>query len=205
MTCSLKEISQRMDIRIILFFCSFVYFLVSIVALPVVPDKNAEQTVDHKEEEKIDKEIDDLVVFWRSVLSFNAFLSYVLCFRVSNTDDIFNKWSKRSRRTKTSPESSRMCLRMRSKWVHWPLNDFDWPLNEWQNGAIARELDFVNHNVRNQLDELKRIEMDRLRALAKRDKQMQDGQGEDTDGRRWRTLGADSSALSLGLTNISWD
>ena len=65
---------------------------------------------------------------------------------------------------------------------------------------IAKELDFVNHNVRNKLDELKRIEMDRLRQLAKKERQLQ--QGMDSDGRRWRTLGADSSALNIG-TNTS--
>ena len=35
-----------------------------------------------------------------------------------------------------------------------------------QNGKIAKELEFVNHNVRSKLDELKRQELERLRHLA---------------------------------------
>lgn len=37
-----------------------------------------------------------------------------------------------------------------------------------QSGKIAQELEYVNHNVRSQLDELKRIELQRLRELATR-------------------------------------
>lgn len=36
-----------------------------------------------------------------------------------------------------------------------------------QSGKIAEELDFVAHNVRTKLDELKRVELDRLRKLAR--------------------------------------
>lgn len=36
-----------------------------------------------------------------------------------------------------------------------------------QSGKIAEELDFVNHHVRSQLDELKRQELERLRQLNK--------------------------------------
>lgn len=38
-------------------------------------------------------------------------------------------------------------------------------LDDIRSGNVAHELQFVNHDVRNQLDELKRIEMDRLRKL----------------------------------------
>lgn len=43
-----------------------------------------------------------------------------------------------------------------------------------KSGAIASELNFVNHNVRTKLDELKRIEMDRLRRLAKQEHDLQE-------------------------------
>lgn len=36
----------------------------------------------------------------------------------------------------------------------------------FQSGKIARELHFVDHNVRTKLDELKRRELERLRHLA---------------------------------------
>ncbi|XP_054163759.1 LOW QUALITY PROTEIN: nucleobindin-2-like [Oppia nitens] len=69
---------------------------------------------------------------------------------------------------------------------------------EIKSGAVARELDFVAHHVRNRLDELKRVEMDRLRALTKKEAQA----GEDESGRRWRTLGADSAAIGKRKTEI---
>lgn len=72
-----------------------------------------------------------------------------------------------------------------------------------KSGAIANELHFVDHNVRSKLDELKRLEMDRLRKLTKKEHDLlerQDhhqqakngGKNEDTfeDGRRWRSLNA---------------
>ena len=51
-------------------------------------------------------------------------------------------------------------------------------------------------DVRNRLDELKRIELDRLRKLAMREHQLEvemareqhGGDGNDLDGRRWRTV-----------------
>lgn len=42
------------------------------------------------------------------------------------------------------------------------------PENDIRSGKIALELEYVNHNVRSQLDELKRIELQRLRELATR-------------------------------------
>lgn len=36
----------------------------------------------------------------------------------------------------------------------------------FQSGKIAEQLDFVNHNIRTKLDEIKRRELDRLRHLA---------------------------------------
>jgi len=39
-------------------------------------------------------------------------------------------------------------------------------LYTFQTGKIASELEFVNHNVRSKLDELKRQELERLRHLA---------------------------------------
>lgn len=61
-----------------------------------------------------------------------------------------------------------------------------------KSGVIARELNFVSHNVRNKLDELKRIEIDRLRQLAKKERALEDQGTLDDSGRRWRTLGGDS-------------
>ncbi|XP_055941064.1 nucleobindin-2-like isoform X2 [Argiope bruennichi] len=66
-----------------------------------------------------------------------------------------------------------------------------------RSGHIAKELEFVKHNVRSKLDELKRIEVDRLRKLIQ--EQMERTQlglyrDEDghllnsPDGRRWRTI-----------------
>ena len=37
-----------------------------------------------------------------------------------------------------------------------------------RDGSIASELNFVNHNVRNKLDEIKRQEVERLRHIAKK-------------------------------------
>ncbi|XP_054275042.1 nucleobindin-2 isoform X2 [Macrosteles quadrilineatus] len=42
-----------------------------------------------------------------------------------------------------------------------------------QSGDIAHELDFVSHNVRTKLDELKRIELDRLRKLARQEYELE--------------------------------
>lgn len=43
-------------------------------------------------------------------------------------------------------------------------------------GKIAQELEYVNHQVRSKLDELKRTELDRLRELAKRQYELSEGQ-----------------------------
>nr|CAG4642711.1 EOG090X0B17 [Evadne anonyx] len=52
-----------------------------------------------------------------------------------------------------------------------------------RNGKVAKELEFVNHHVRNKLDELKRQEMERLRHLAVRDYENSKGSGIPHDGR----------------------
>ena len=52
-----------------------------------------------------------------------------------------------------------------------------------QNGKVAKELEFVNHHVRNRLDELKRQEMERLRHLAVREYENSKGLGIPHDGR----------------------
>lgn len=56
-----------------------------------------------------------------------------------------------------------------------------------RSGAIAKELHFVNHNIRTKLDELKRMEMDRLKKLLKQERDLKEF---GSDGRRWRTLGS---------------
>jgi nucleobindin len=45
-----------------------------------------------------------------------------------------------------------------------------------QTGKIASELEFVNHNVRSKLDELKRQEMERLRHLAVKEYEIKQAQ-----------------------------
>ena len=64
-----------------------------------------------------------------------------------------------------------------------------------KSGLIAQELNFVNHKIRTKLDELKRIEIDRLRKLAKKEHDLKElGQGSySEDGRRWRTVGGSSN------------
>lgn len=44
-----------------------------------------------------------------------------------------------------------------------------------QTGKIAHELEFVNHQVRTKLDELKRQELERLRHLAIKEYQLENG------------------------------
>lgn len=57
---------------------------------------------------------------------------------------------------------------------------------------MARHIETVAPNVRNQLDELKRIELERLRKLAmqehKLEEEMQNGAYDEESGRRWRTV-----------------
>ncbi|GFY64594.1 nucleobindin-2 [Trichonephila inaurata madagascariensis] len=66
-----------------------------------------------------------------------------------------------------------------------------------RSGHIAKELEFVKHNVRTRLDELKRIEVDRLRKLIQEQMERtelglyRDEDGHllnSPDGRRWRTI-----------------
>ncbi|XP_074603763.1 nucleobindin-2-like isoform X2 [Brevipalpus obovatus] len=44
-----------------------------------------------------------------------------------------------------------------------------------KSGAIAHELNFVNHQIRTKLDELKRVELDRLRKLTKQEHDAKEG------------------------------
>lgn len=46
-----------------------------------------------------------------------------------------------------------------------------------QQGKLSKELDFVHHNFRTKLDELKREEMSRLRMLIKAKNDIQGGNG----------------------------
>ena len=73
-----------------------------------------------------------------------------------------------------------------------------------RNGKIAKELEFVKHNVRSKLDELKRIEVDRLRKLLQEQMERtelglyRDEDGHllnSPDGRRWRTIPNHRSGL----------
>lgn len=60
-----------------------------------------------------------------------------------------------------------------------------------KSGKIAQELNLVSHHVRNKLDELKRVELDRLRKLVKQQhdaEQAGGSYGDSPDGRRWRTV-----------------
>ena len=74
-----------------------------------------------------------------------------------------------------------------------------------KSGAIADELHFVDHNVRSKLDELKRIEMERLRKLTVKEKHLKDQIERESsnggeDDRKWRTVGGSSS--SRGSTSV---
>uniref|UniRef100_T1KGQ0 EF-hand domain-containing protein n=1 Tax=Tetranychus urticae TaxID=32264 RepID=T1KGQ0_TETUR len=63
-----------------------------------------------------------------------------------------------------------------------------------QSGAIANELNLVSHNIRTKLDELKRIEIERLRKLTKLEHDIKEFGSFSNDGRRWRTLGSPNAA-----------
>lgn len=66
-----------------------------------------------------------------------------------------------------------------------------------KSGKIAGELDFVHHNIRTKLDELKRIELERLRKLIKQENELNDkGTYEIKDGRKWHSV---SPVRSNGL------
>lgn len=47
----------------------------------------------------------------------------------------------------------------------------------FQQGKLAKELDFVSHHVRTKLDELKRQEVSRLRTLIKAKQDIEGGNG----------------------------
>ncbi|XP_022667277.1 nucleobindin-2-like isoform X2 [Varroa destructor] len=55
-----------------------------------------------------------------------------------------------------------------------------------RNGQIATHLDLVDHKVRTKLDELKRIEVDRLRKLTQKKNELEHGVYR--DGRLWRSV-----------------
>ncbi|GFY64593.1 nucleobindin-2 [Trichonephila inaurata madagascariensis] len=77
-----------------------------------------------------------------------------------------------------------------------------------RSGHIAKELEFVKHNVRTRLDELKRIEVDRLRKLIQEQMERtelglyRDEDGHllnSPDGRRWRTIPDHKRGLEGGV------
>lgn len=73
-----------------------------------------------------------------------------------------------------------------------------------KSGAIADELHFVDHNVRSKLDELKRIEMERLRKLTVKEKHLKDQIERESsnggeDDRKWRTVGGSSSGRGTSV------
>lgn len=79
-----------------------------------------------------------------------------------------------------------------------------------QSGKIAGELDFVHHNVRTKLDELKRIELERLRKLIRQENELNERQDRGTykDGRKWHSVGSsgnmrtDNHLLKYGMNRI---
>lgn len=58
-----------------------------------------------------------------------------------------------------------------------------------QSGKVAKELEFVNHHVRNKLDELKRQELERLRHAAMQEYEHAQGLGIPYDGGRHKIPG----------------
>ncbi|XP_035218489.1 nucleobindin-2-like isoform X2 [Stegodyphus dumicola] len=77
-----------------------------------------------------------------------------------------------------------------------------------KSGHIAKELEFVKHNVRSKLDELKRMEVDRLRKLIREQMERtelglyRDEDGHllnSPDGRRWRTIPNHRSGFEGGV------
>lgn len=70
-----------------------------------------------------------------------------------------------------------------------------------KSGKIAGELDFVHHNIRTKLDELKRVELDRLRKLIKQENELNDkGSYVERDGRRWHSVSNKDSQLGHHLS-----
>jgi hypothetical protein len=63
----------------------------------------------------------------------------------------------------------------------------------YQSGKIAGELDFVHHNIRTKLDELKRIELERLRKLIRQENELNE-RGTYTGGRKWHSVGGTDGA-----------
>lgn len=53
--------------------------------------------------------------------------------------------------------------------------------NEIKSGKIAEELEFVSHHVRTRLDEIKRIELERLKELAEQKRKLEDPNSIDDD------------------------
>lgn len=84
-----------------------------------------------------------------------------------------------------------------------------------KSGDVAKELEFVKHNVRTKLDELKRIELERLRKLSREEMERSElglYRNENghlappsIDGRRWRTIpaaGGGDESLGLNRRNV---
>ncbi|UYV78899.1 NUCB2, partial [Cordylochernes scorpioides] len=62
------------------------------------------------------------------------------------------------------------------------------PADQIRSGDVAKALDFVQHGVRTQLDELKRIEIERLRSLTREALEGGAGYHGREGARRWRTI-----------------
>lgn len=67
-----------------------------------------------------------------------------------------------------------------------------------QDGHVARQIEIVAPQLRNRLDELKRIEIDRLRKLTMKEHKLEEEMArekhgayneDDESGRKWRTFG----------------
>lgn len=74
---------------------------------------------------------------------------------------------------------------------------------EIRSGMIAQQLDLVGHQVRNKLDELKRVELDRLRKLARKEHELEEklgGNSAEQDGRQWRTVDSKTGKWKGTLT-----
>ncbi|XP_067121407.1 nucleobindin-2 [Centruroides vittatus] len=81
-----------------------------------------------------------------------------------------------------------------------------------KSGDVAKELEFVKHNVRTKLDELKRIELERLRKLSREEMERlelglyrnEDGHlaPPSIDGRRWRTISSVGDGEGINRKHI---
>ena len=75
-----------------------------------------------------------------------------------------------------------------------------------KTGKIAGELDFVHHNIRTKLDELKRVELDRLRKLVRQENELNDkGSYVERDGRRWHSVSGRDSQLGHHISKYGMD